>query len=318
MKSKLRQWIIMYREWKRDNFVAHNPKFEASRLEADIVRYVHSIEKGLSIANPRLGFGVAKIEYMFSLVERYRKIEKNNLDCLYFVCDALQAYLDFHVANDFENENIINIKDKYLELKKQLPPVEEKFGGVDTISISDMDFNVLEIEKLFNTRHSIREFSGEKISDEEIKKAIKLAQRSPSACNRQGVRIYSVSSEKYMKDIGNSLEGIGGFAEDVDRFLLITGKQSAYSLSEKNQYIVSASMFGAYLTLALHAYGIAACTIQRPLTPQRSWIEFCEKNQIPRDEQLVMMIGIGKYKEKCTVPLSKRYAIDKIYRDLDE
>ena len=45
------------------------------------------------------------------------------------------------------------------------------------------------VENLFNTRHSIRQFGEDKVKIEDIKKAIELAQRAPSACNRQAVRV---------------------------------------------------------------------------------------------------------------------------------
>jgi hypothetical protein len=117
--------------------------------------------------------------------------------------------------------------------------------------------------------------------------------------------------------MGKALEGIGGFANDVDKFLLVTGKKSAYRGSEKNQFIVSASIFAAYLSLTLHAHKIANCIIQRPLSPSNGWDKICDKYNIPRDEQLVVLIGIGGYKETSTVPISKRYGLNEVYRRLD-
>lgn len=318
MKQELKHIIVSLNELKNELSAERKMKHNKSRLEADIIRYVHSIEKGLSIENPRLGFGVPKIMHLFSLAERYLKSEKDDVECLYFVSDAIKAYLDFHSDKNFENQDIKDVKDHYELLKKQLPDKKDIYGGTTQLSVSDMNFNVDEIEKLFNTRHSIREFSGECVDEETIRKAVKLAQRCPSACNRQGVRVYSVKGSDFVAGFEQSLDGIGGFAGAVDRFLLITGKKSAYTLHEKNQFIVSVSMFAAYLTLALHTYNIAACAIQRPLTATKPWENYKKAKGIPADEQLVMLIGIGKYKDKCTVPLSKRYETDKVYRNLDE
>lgn len=317
MKQELKHIIVSLNELKNELLAERKMKNNKNRLEADIIRYVHSIEKGLSIENPRLGFGVSKIMHLFSLAERYLKLEENG-ECLYFASDAIKAYLDFHNENSFENQDIKTIKDYYEKLKTQLPDKDDIYGGTTELSVSDMNFNVEEIEKLFNTRHSIREFSGECVDEETIRKAVKLAQRCPSACNRQGVRVYSVKGSDFITGFEQSLDGIGGFADAVDRFLLITGKKSAYTLHEKSQFIVSASMFAAYLTLALHTYNIAACAIQRPLTATKPWENFKKLKGIPADEQLVMLIGIGKYKEKSTVPLSKRFETDKIYRSFDE
>lgn len=317
IKRFLIQVYVALKEIQRNIEIIDKDEFMQARLEADIIRYVHSIEKGLSISNPRLGFGIEKIRKLLSLCKIYIEKKYENKECIYFAKDALSAYFSWNKSKSFENEIIKDIELQYNDLFDKIQQMDEIYGGVVEIDKNDLEFDIEQLEKLFNTRHSIREFSGEEVTDEEIRKAIILAQKCPSACNRQGVRVYSISSQKYIDEIGRSLEGIGGFAHDVDKFLLVTAKQSAYGLFEKNQFIVSASMFAGYLTLALHTYGIAACTVQRSLVVNKLWDKFREKNNIPKDEQVVVMIGVGKYKDKTTVPVSKRLNIDYIYRNLD-
>ncbi len=317
MKKFLVHILMILREMKRDLNVDYNKSFEKSRLEADIIRNVHSIEKGLCLENPRKGFGVAKIKSMFNLADRFLKLNPDDITCLYFVIDGVSEYLEFNKKIGFDNEDIKQIKEMHDKLIQKIVGKDARYGGVDEIAKSEMDFDIESLENFFNTRHSVREFSGESVSEETLKKAIALAQKCPSACNRQGVRVYSIKGEKFLEEMKSSLDGIGGFAKDVDRFLLITGKQSAYKLAEKNQYAVSASIFAAYLTLTLHTYGVAACVVQRPLVPNKYWVAFRDKNGIPADEQLVIMIGIGGYKDKTKVPVSKRFAIDRIYCNLD-
>jgi len=303
----------------RENFRIHKAfDLKGSCLEARIIRYLHGIEKGLSLENPRTCFGTKKIESLFGFIEEYKSLNcKNNL-CLLMCRDAIKEYLDFHADLKIENEQIKWIRQKWQELDSYLPSVSEKFGGISKISKDQMQFNVTEIERLFNTRHSIREFSGEKIAEEDIKKAIRLAQTCPSACNRQCTRVYSVTSEKYINDMKTNLEGIGGFANDVDRFLLICAKKTAYELDEIHQYVVSASIFAGYLTLALHTYGMAACMVQRTLLSNPLWENFQKINNIPEDEQIIAMIAVGKYKEVTKVPISKRFPVEDIYKNLSK
>ncbi len=317
----LKRWISKVRLWareaRRNHSVLRSSTFQKNRIEAEIIRNVHSIEKGLSLEKPRLGFGAAKIKELFSLLEIYRSLQPADAECLFFARDALQAYLDFHASKGYDDNNIAWIRTATEKFREGLPKNCECFGGVEILTNAEMNFDVEQIERLFNTRHSIREFSGENVSDEALEKAIRLAQRAPSACNRQAVRVYSINGATFVADMGKALEGIGGFADDVDKFLLITGKKSAYRDSEKNQFAVSASIFAAYLSLTLHTYKIANCIIQRPLTPTKGWDKICDKYNIPRDEQLVVLIGIGGYKEKSAVPTSKRYGLKEVYRRLD-
>lgn len=315
MKNLIYALYAALKEIKLNEHILKSNKFDKNRIEAEIIRNVHSIEKGLCIRSPRPGFGVKKINEMFSLVEKYMKLTDEKT-VLYFVVDAVREYLDFQKSIGFESRDIDDIYEKNLKLKDKLGEHTELCGGTSDFCKADNLFNVDEIEKLFETRHSVREFSDEQVPEELLLKAIKLAQRAPSACNRQAVHVYSISSQDYIKSMGN-LDGIGGFAEDVDRFVLITGVKSAYRRGEKNQFSVSASMYAAYLTLTLHLYGIGACTVQRSLFPDSTFVKFREVYGIPEDEQLVVMLGIGMLKDKVKVPVSKRYPTEKIYKKLN-
>ena len=317
MKRFLIQLYYCIMETKHNLKMNDSTQFSQARLEAEIMRYVHSIEKGLSISNPRKGFGIDKIKKLLCMVGKYIESAYEDNECLSAVKDALLQYFEWNKKNEYTSEDLKEIENEYKKMFNNPLCDTNEHGGIIEIKADEFNFDISDVEKLFNTRHSIREFSGEEVTDEEIRKAIRLAQRSPSACNRQAVRVYSVSSKKYIDEIGQSLEGIGGFANEVDKFLLITAKQSAYRLNEKNQHIVSASMFAGYLTLSLHAYNIAACTIQRSLLPNKLWDSFRQKNAIPEDEQVVVMIGVGKYKNSTKVPISKRFDINHIYRNLD-
>ena len=90
MKNYIYSIYAAIKEEKGNRRFTSGGEFEKSRIEAEIVRNVHSIEKGLSIKNPRLGFGVKKINEMFSLVERYLEISRD-VEALYFVVDAVMA-----------------------------------------------------------------------------------------------------------------------------------------------------------------------------------------------------------------------------------
>lgn len=288
-------------------------QYRATLLEAHIIRLCHSIEKGLSIEAPRLGFGVAKINELFKMAGEYRGLNTGCDFCLNILRDALKEYFVFHDEKGFDSEDYRATKTLYKEFFGDVSNSDEKYGGTQSLCLNDLDYNINEIEKLFYTRHSVREFSGEDVDIELVKKAVHLAQTAPSACNRQAVRVYAIKPDKYIKDMNTNLEGIGGFAEDVSYFLLITGKVSAYSDQEVNQFAVSASIFAGYLSLALHAYKIGACIVQRGIRYTKQWEEFAKANGIPGDEQIVCMIGIGCLKDTTTVPISKRFDTDKIF-----
>lgn len=300
---------------KHEADIQKNPRYRLNRVSAELIRNVHSIEKGLSIKNPRLGYGVRKIHEMLRLAEEYMSLTDDKT-LLFFVEDALHEYLDFHRNAGYTNKELEDIAVRLDKLNKKTGSHEGVYGGTVIYHKEDTDFDIRQISRLFDTRHSIRSFSGEVVPEERIRRAIAMAQCAPSACNRQAVRVYSIKACDYVKLAGN-MEGIGGFAQDADRFLLITGIESAYRAGERMQFAVSASMFAAYLSLALHALGIGACAVQRSLYENDEFAAFREKYGIQDDEQVVIMLAIGMVKEDIKVPLSRRLDIDTIYRNLN-
>lgn len=292
-----------------------NREFQVDVLCADIFRLVHAIEKGLSIEKPRLGFGLPKMQQILDWIEQLESLGEKDQLCVKAANDAFVEYFKYHDEKTFTSDEYISVKQRS---EKVLGLVQNstKCGGTLRVRKKDFDYDFNQIEKFFKTRHSVRQFTKDKIDLKVLKKSIELAQTAPSACNRQAVRVYVVEPAKYIYDTKSNLEGIGGFTDDVSYFLLITGKLSAYGEFEFKQFAISASFFAAYLSLALHAYKIGACVIQRSIRATDQWKHFCKLNNIPQDEQLVVMLGVGNLKDEMTVPVSKRYDVDEIMRVL--
>ena len=317
IKQSILQHKVGFKETKRNLKIQRNKDFEIARTEAQIIKLVHAVEKGLSLKAPRTCFAIKKISTLFELAGAYISMGAKDNFCLYMVCDVIAAYLDFHKEINVANQDLDEIQNKCNQLKEKISYENGNYGGFSILNKNDFDFSAETVENLFTTRHSIRDFSGEAVDEKDLEKAIRLAQSCPSACNRQCSRVYSIKTEKFLKDLGTDLDGIGGFANEADGFVLVTGKQSAYGINERNQYIVSASIFAGYLSLALHAYGIASCVVQQMLLNTKQWQDFKKINSIPDDEQIVVMFAIGKYKEQTKVPISKRFPLTKIFRTLD-
>ena len=96
IKKSLIHYYISFRETGNNIKQSRNFDFATSRLEARIIRYLHIIEKGLSLSSPRHGFGVKKIDQLFKYIDEYIALNSNEKFCLYMACDELDAYLKFH------------------------------------------------------------------------------------------------------------------------------------------------------------------------------------------------------------------------------
>lgn len=136
------------------------------------------------------------------------------------------------------------------------------------LQLSDIEIDDITcIKKLFNTRHSIREFKQKTVEDNKVCEAVNLAIRCPSACNRQATKVYVIDAEAREKQ---------GYQNEfyADKYLILTGDIRAYTKSEIADWLISTSIFAGYLTLALHAYGIGSCIMRKELLYES---DYCKK-----------------------------------------
>lgn len=81
----------------------------------------------------------------------------------------------------------------------------------------------------------------------------------------------------------------------------------AFSLSELNDWIVSSSVFCGYLLLALHAEGIGSCIFRKDIVQESKYNDNIKAMcHIPDDEQIILEMAIGKYKDEFNVTVSSR------------
>ena len=154
---------------------------------------------------------------------------------------------------------------------------------------------------MFKTRHSCREFAAESVPGDVITRAVELALRCPSACNRQPFKIYVITPNKFESKLGHKLQ------YKADKMLIITGDVRAFTSGELLDWIVSPSIFVGYLTLALHSLGIGSCVIRKDLVKQSRYNEvLMEVAGIEDSERIILEIFVGFYKDQYMVPVSNR------------
>lgn len=295
--------------WNERRKIFKTSRFQMERDVGELIRNTHSIEKGLSISNPRLGFGHSKQLEMLKLIDRLKNIDnplcRTSCSMAYA---SLFTYVNYHKEKGF-TDSCIETLQQFLKNNEDISMSKED-GGILSFGIEDLNYDLETIKKLFYTRHSIRDFDSSEVDYGLVEKAIVLAQRCPSACNRQGTRVYVIKTSRAKECLVNWLNGIGGFQKEVKGYLLVTSKVSMYRKEEYYQHIVSSSIFTGYLTLALHAYKIGACVIQRVPIWNHGWDVVRRQLDIPEDEQVICAIGIGNIKQNCSVPVSHRLPLD--------
>lgn len=274
------------------------------KSDYELLQLSHRLEKGLLIANPRPLWGWEKAYRIFELIN-----EKNDTSFSSKTADAvLSAFLESKQNSVFEEDR--KKASQFLDATQYCPVNYIKQGGVHRI-VKDQ-FTVQEQElivRLFNTRHSCREFSEAKIPNDIIINAVELANRCPSACNRQPYRVYVLEPSVLEDKLSRKLQYKG------DKTLIISGDIRAFSTSEMLDWIVSPSIFAAYLTLSLHSLGVGSCVVRKDL------VKSSEYNKVIRaltgmdeSEQIILEMFIGYYKDEFVVPVSNRASAKEIVK----
>lgn len=259
----------------------------------------HSIEKGLSIPEKRKNFGEDKAKDLCKYLKLYNKKED-------YVYNEGKSVINSYIK--YRKENELSYKEFQVE-----DDIEDKLqGGINTITKNEVEYNFKEFEKLCNIRHSVREYSDEYVTIEKIKEAIKIASKAPSACNRQMTKVYCSNKPQVNKELAKIIPGNTGFKDEHATYLFLTSDYFAFDYFELEQWYLNGGIFIAYLQLAFAAKQIGSCIYQWPKDKKKEK-KVKEILNIPKNEIIVSVLGVGNYKEKFSVLKAKRKEIKDIF-----
>lgn len=283
--------------------IANGERYKSkSKLLSDLVIRTHSIEKGMSIGNVKVGFGKAKALTLLSELEKFISI-KGDKSYVIEICSTINKYILF---NEGLGANMDEIKSKLQNICKQNNIELQNIGGIklinnkDTIASSFQPFNFFS-----QSRYSIRDFSSTPLNYDLIRQALKLAEKTPSACNRQSWRIHIYTSEKRRTQIFSLQGGSKGFYTQMQCAILICGDINYYNINELNQLYVDGGLYAMNLMYALQFYNVANIPLTMGLK-MKDLIQIKKEMHIPENEMPVILIGAGTFKETYKVAISHR------------
>lgn len=199
------------------------------------------------------------------------------------------------------------VKQQYDSLLKKYP-IEI---SLDDVGIYWLDHDTIReneaksFREFSQSRYSVRDFGKTPVDKRKIEDALKLCERTPSACNRQSWRIHIFTDRQKIDKLCKLQLGCKGFYEDMQGVILISSDLTRYGFQEINQCYVDGGIYAMNLLYALHANDIAA--IPLTMAHKTSWINKIKREMnLPRNEQPIILIGYGSYKDKWKVAKSKR------------
>jgi nitroreductase len=280
---------------------------------ARITMAYHQIEKGLSYANPRPGFGHEVVARLLALlgpfVARYGMVAPATT-----AIGTLGAYVRF---NRQAGVDVAKVDAVIEDMMRRHPALsaEACVGGT-----RDVTRVALEAERdsgmrgLFATRHSVRDFSGGPLPEADLREAVKIAQSTPSVCNRQAWRVHAFADKAAMARLLKIQAGSRGFGDMASMVLVVTCDLTCFvDVGERYQAWIDGGMFCMSLCLALHGLGYGACCL--------NWSKERADDMALRaaaglgpEEQVIMLIAAGTLPESFKVAYSARGSLEEVLR----
>lgn len=281
-----------------------------AKLSAELVFQYHKLEKGLCIPGEKRFFGRDPVIATCLLLLRWRESGHSLNDPVYLgALETLRSYnrrLVQTPAPENDAKRILSLLDRCLGSTQEAveyatPLLHRKTDGATDI-----------FEKLCVDRRSVRAYSSKPVPIELLEKTIKLAQLSPSACNRQPWLVHIYRNPAQIKKLLALQSGNAGFGHQLSTLLVITAdSRYFFDASERNEPYIDAGLFSMSLILALQSHNLASCCLNWCVQP-----EVDKKGhalgEIPENEKIIMYLAVGYAAEDALVPRSQRRALNSV------
>lgn len=295
--QQLLEALFVFR-YVTDGNMSNNPK----KLQAEISITIHALEKGMSIGEGRIGFGKKKA---IAAIAKLRRLASISGD-FSFIKESVGTIKDYVDYNESKGADMSAVKKNLTALIEETdincqPRKGLLFINEDVLNkCINADFNAFSL-----SRHSIRDFSDKPIDKEKIRNALKLCERTPSACNRQSWKVHVFYDEHKRNKVFELQGGSKGFYNKMQCAVLICADLHYYNVSELNLAYVDGGLYGMNMLYALHNQGLA--TIPLTMGIKQGILNYIKKEMgIPKYEAPILLIGVGTYKKDFKVAYSHR------------
>ncbi len=272
----------------------------------------HGLEKSLSFKNRKPNSGWSNAERVY----RKLKVANNIMNIGFHDRAGKEVLLQF--LNLPANKKTKRADEMINDINKF--NFKDDFQNHGSISFNSDDYckGVLKNpENFFLSRYSLREFQQKNVSPKEIERAIKMAMKTPSVCNRQSWHIYHSSKPEIIKKVLKYQNGNRGFGDQIPELFIIGVDLRAFFVGQEHyQHWIDGGLFSMSLIYTLHSLGIASCALNWSQTPD-SDKQLRKVINIDKHHTIIMMLAAGYPNTENKVCSSKRKPIEEIFSQIE-
>ena len=311
MPKRLSYWYYLYTAKKAVNFDIRRRVYDkvynnsaADKVKRDLTLLYHIVEKGLTMPEPRPGFGKQVVIDLCRVVLRYERMNLpfNELEFAQSVT-VLKEYAAFHHEIGFALE-----KEVAESLAKIVTRFDDIHGTNQVQTTEKAYFEALNapFDAFCMSRFSVRSYTNKEIPMNVLYNCVDLAQKSPSFCNRQPTRIHIVKSPQIKEAILAIQNGNRGFGHLAETLIVLTSVISVTKdIHERNENHLNGGMFAMTLLNALHFNKIAACSLNWSVDNEKD-MKMRQILNVPENEVVLLVISCGYPPESFKIASSPR------------
>ena len=287
------------------------PYGSKENLRSKITATYHNLEKGLSLSEPRPGFGAQPVGTLVTLLSSY--LSDYGYDTWVTTpLLVLRSYADFNASAGVESPHGSAI-DNLLARSEQHLATQTGVAGVRRVERAEIERAVGSIGlEFFTSRSSVRQYSDTPVDVADIEFAAAAAQRAPAVCNRQYNRIYVHTDKDEIAQILEVQGGARGFGSELGGLAIITSDlRNFWAAGERNQAWTDGGLFAMSFVLGLHARGLGTVCLNWSKPPALDR-RLREVAHLPAEAVVIMLVGFGVLRDSYTVASSNRLPLDEV------
>lgn len=266
-----------------------------------IMKEAHTIEKGLSFRAVRPHFGAAKRERLLKELECSR-IANANEEPRSVAMGVLGAYLAWHEDNGQMNEEM----DELARFIGALGTTPTRLGGTVPYRPDYAPEKTALYDSIVTSRRSVRNFKPDPVPLGVIRDAVRVANHSPSVCNRQSWAVVLVQDREIVRQMLDLQNGNKGFDETIGNMIVVLADVRGF-LDEYEMFepFVDAGIFSGALVNALNAHNVGSCCLNLCVSHHMA-LKIAQVLDVEPGMFPVMMIACGYAEDDCRVAISTR------------
>lgn len=286
---------------------------EKIQLTSELIFQYHKIEKGLVMPGPKRLFGLEPVSQTMMLLERWGRAAHCTTDPVYAgALEALRAYRTRVFEHQLDREGrILPVLDTFLAGQPAGCPELRTPRELPSLRMPECDAYA-SFASLAEARRSVRNFSELPVPTQMIENAVRVAQLSPSACNRQPCRLYLISEDPLKTRLLSHQNGNRGFGHVVPHVAVIVSDEACFfDSTERHEPYIDGGLFAMSLAFALRAQGIGSCCLNWCVKPETDRAAHALLG-IRNSERIIMLMAIGFPAPNVMVPRSPRKVLSDV------